>query len=103
MSGPGRFWKKNKTAIIVSILLVVIISGASYYFIALAPFNIRYDKSGLDIFLNEAVEQKIKTKYNRFLKDDNNIRIGIAPGASFLTKRWTQEGFREVINYFVDL
>ncbi len=72
------------------------------YFLALVPFNIKYDDFGLEIYYNEETEKKIKTNYNKFFNNQDDIFIGIAPGASYATKRWTIDGFQDVINYFIE-
>ncbi|MBC8183955.1 lipopolysaccharide heptosyltransferase II [candidate division KSB1 bacterium] len=72
------------------------------YFLALVPFNIQYDDSGLEIYFNKQTEKKIKTTYEHFINNQDDIFIGIAPGASFATKRWTIEGFQNVITYFIE-
>jgi lipopolysaccharide heptosyltransferase II len=72
------------------------------YFLSLNRFNIQNDKLGLEIHFNNQIEQKIKNYYKDFLNNKNDLIIGIAPGASFATKRWTLDGFQDVINYFIE-
>jgi len=56
----------------------------------------------LEIYFNEEIENKIKNEYERLLNNQRKIIIGIAPGASYATKRWTLEGFQDVIDYFTE-
>jgi lipopolysaccharide heptosyltransferase II len=72
------------------------------YFLSLNRFNIQNDELGLEIHFNNQIEQKIQNYYKDFLNYENDLIIGIAPGASFATKRWTLDGFQEVVYYFIE-
>jgi len=72
------------------------------YFLSLLQLNIFYDKLGLEVFFDDSIKQKINNKYAAFLKNKDQKILGIAPGASFFTKRWKAEGFEYVINHFIE-
>ncbi len=70
------------------------------YLLALTSLGLNYDGKGFDIYFDEAIDRKITNQYQFFLHQNDKKIIGIAPGASFATKRWTIEGFQAVIDYF---
>ncbi len=70
------------------------------YLLALTDFQIQYDNQGLDIFIDDQTNERIRSVYNEFLTLTKSPIIGIAPGASFATKRWTKEGFEQVVHFF---
>ncbi len=71
------------------------------YLACLNSYQIQYDHQGLDIYFDEKTKQSIKEKYTDILTKSKSLVLGVVPGASFATKRWTAEGFQTVINYFV--
>jgi len=72
------------------------------YLACLKTYKIQYDNQGLDIYFDEKTKQTIKEKYADFLTKSKSIVLGVVPGASFASKRWTPEGFQTVINYFIE-
>ncbi|MCD4693700.1 MAG: glycosyltransferase family 9 protein [Calditrichales bacterium] len=72
------------------------------YLACLNSYQIQYDNQGLDIYFDEKTRQTIKEKYADFLTKSKSLVLGVVPGASFATKRWTAEGFQTVINYFIE-
>ena len=69
------------------------------YLNCLSDYNIVYDSKGLDLYFNNETKKEILQKYSNFISNKESKTTGIAPGASFATKRWTIEGFSDVINY----
>lgn len=72
------------------------------YLACLKFLNIHDDFAGPDFFINDSLQTEISTKYSHFLNEHKSLLIGVAPGASFKTKRWTPEGFSEVINRLIE-
>lgn len=72
------------------------------YIRSLAPYQIDDDHQGLDFFVNSDVTHQIRHQYYNFWQEDAPKIIGIVPGAHHPTKRWTPEGFSEVINYLTE-
>lgn len=70
------------------------------YLIPLKKLGFKYDNLGLDIFVDKKTKQLVEKKYADFFNQNFEALIGIAPGASFFTKRWTSQGFEAVINHF---
>ncbi len=69
------------------------------YLLPLEEFDIKYDDEGLEIFFPAEVDGFIFEKYGHFSERQFNKIIGIAPGASFATKRWLPEYFEQVIQH----
>ncbi len=70
------------------------------YLIPIKKLGFEYDDLGLDIFFSEKIKFQVEEKFAPFLQQNFHTLIGIAPGASFFTKRWTAEGFEAVIDHF---
>lgn len=72
------------------------------YLKALAPYHLHDDGEGLDIYWDSQMTDPVVRNYAPFLERDHRLIVGVAPGASFATKRWMPEGFAAVIRYLVD-
>ncbi|OQX94883.1 hypothetical protein B6I21_08325 [candidate division KSB1 bacterium 4572_119] len=72
------------------------------YLIALSHLGIIDDNQGLDLYLDENIKNNISSFYADFFKSPGQQILGVAPGASFPTKRWTSAGFEQVINHFLE-
>jgi len=72
------------------------------YLRCLEPYHIFYDDRGLEIFFNAETQFRVLQRYAHLVSNPGSLIIGVAPGASFATKRWTVEGFSAVINYLID-
>ncbi|MFZ5518354.1 MAG: glycosyltransferase family 9 protein [Candidatus Zhuqueibacterota bacterium] len=70
------------------------------YLSAVAFLDIRDDRQGPQIFIHPSVQHRITGWYASFI-NRWPVLIGVAPGASFRTKRWTPQGFSEVINQLI--
>ena len=71
------------------------------YINSLKDYNLEYDNAGLDLYIPPEVNQKIAAQWDELLTNKFQLVIGLAPGASFLTKRWPVQGFSEVTKYLV--
>jgi len=69
------------------------------YINSLGKFGVVNDNRGLDLFIPSSIAQKISSQWNDKLTGKHDFVFALAPGASFLTKRWHVEGFKEVIDY----
>ena len=70
------------------------------YIDSLQEFDVSYDNAGLDIYIPAEITQKIAAQWHDTLNNYQLI-IALAPGASFLTKRWHTEGFINVTKHLV--
>ncbi len=69
---------------------------------SLSFLGIQDDFAGPDFFIDQAIQSDIAKKYAKYLDEYASLIIGVAPGASFKTKRWLPEGFAEVIDRLVN-
>ncbi|HDP98538.1 MAG TPA: lipopolysaccharide heptosyltransferase II [bacterium] len=72
------------------------------YLKPLQRWGIRDDGLGLDIFFKPEIIAKINVKYQSFFQQSSKPVIGIAPGASFATKRWSAHGFKRVADHLLE-
>ena len=70
------------------------------YLLPLNALGVFDDSDGLDIFLSKKEQSSIEKKYKDFLSQPYKLILGIAPGASYFTKRWLPEYFEKVICHF---
>ena len=63
-------------------------------------FDVKDDKKGLELFFDKTTENFFNQ--NILPKLSNNNFIAIAPGASFYTKQWPAEYFKEWIEIFLE-
>lgn len=80
----------------------VIIPAYLKYINCLKSFAIEDDRQGLEFYVDADVKKQVDQKYSTFLHEGVQRIIGIAPGAHHPTKRWTSEGFSNVINHLVE-
>ena len=67
------------------------------YIQSLGSYGLKDDGQGLDITIPDDVTERVSRLWESRSDGGLNPVIGIAPGASYFTKRWTTEGFAEVI------
>jgi heptosyltransferase-2 len=60
--------------------------------------RLKDDGQGLEITIPDEVTERVSRLWESRSDGRLNSLIGIAPGASYFTKRWTTEGFAAVIN-----
>lgn len=72
------------------------------YLNSLKEFKLEYDQEGLDLYFPPEMVHKMKERWNQQVKTKYRFLIGLAPGASFSTKRWTIEGYKEVAKYLIE-
>ena len=72
------------------------------YIDSLKDFDLKYDNKGLDIYFPDQLVQKINEQWNGTLSNKYKLIVGMAPGASFLTKQWHVEGFIEIAKYLIE-
>ncbi len=65
----------------------------------LNSMHLTYDGAGLDLYIPDDVKEKVASNWSMLRGEPI---VGIAPGASFMTKRWLTEGFIEVIRHLTD-
>lgn len=61
--------------------------------------NLQDDNKGLDIYIPRPITDRIERDWHHRLTGKQHMVIGVAPGASFDTKRWHIEGYKEVVQY----
>lgn len=66
------------------------------YIDSLKDFDIEYDHKGVDLYIPEHYLNSIDHKWRSIIESIEGPIIGIAPGASYLTKRWMPNGFQNV-------
>ncbi|MBN1154174.1 lipopolysaccharide heptosyltransferase II [candidate division KSB1 bacterium] len=71
------------------------------YINSMAKYNIVDDDEGLDLFIPADVSQSVDHRWHDVLNSKRGPIVGIAPGASYLTKRWIPQGFHEVAEYVI--
>ena len=64
--------------------------------------GIEYDEQGLDIFIPDSIRNTINNAWDKIPGSKDDLVIGIAPGASLMTKRWPVEGFRTIIEQLLE-
>lgn len=72
------------------------------YLACLSFLGIQDDFAGPDFFVDQSIRSAIAKKYAKYLGEYSSLIIGVAPGASFKTKRWIPEGFAEVIDRLIN-
>ncbi len=72
------------------------------YLKSLAPYHLDDDGEGLEIFWDRQKTSGMVERFAPFWDGQQSLTVGIAPGASFATKRWLPEGFAVVIRYLVE-
>lgn len=74
---------------------------ANLYLKALQPFGIEDDGEGLELDINQSKEMVVLELLRQEGINKEDILIGIAPGAHWLTKRWQKEKFIELSNLLI--
>jgi len=70
------------------------------YLLPLNDFGIFDDDKGLEIYFTEKAKFFIEKKFKNFFAQNFDFVLGVAPGASYFTKRWLPDYFERVIRHF---
>jgi len=71
------------------------------YIDSIKDFGFKYDDAGLELFIPDHTERLVERDWGERLRSMSGPIIGMAPGASYLTKRWLPDGFGEVAEYLI--
>lgn len=69
------------------------------YFNSAQHLGVDYDGQGTEVFLPSAEEQTISHLLDSFFIKSAGPLVAICPGASFANKRWTLDGFKQVMQH----
>ena len=72
------------------------------YIDTVAHLGIVYDGQGLDFYPDPATQTSLHIRLGDAGFDFDRPTVGVAPGASFATKRWPVENFAQVVKRMVD-
>ncbi len=72
------------------------------YFSALDGMGIRYDMGCPELYVDRESEQTVETRISAAGMNASRPIIGLAPGASYVTKHWPAEGFVKAGNMLAE-
>lgn len=68
------------------------------YFEAVDKYNVKDDGAGTEVCLTDEIHSNVNSILTKHGIGNEDTLIAVCPGAAFVNKQWTLEGYTEVIN-----